>query len=143
MLLGVTGWGRRRSALAGAAREQAGVTKLLPVAQSWWYASVQAEPLSLPMRSVVAAPSPGCSPVAPTRRSPSAPPRDLYPTAPLPTCPPPLLQVQYPDALPTMTLDLSNIRLFAAYLSKTEIKFDLVRAGTITPQVLVWCATNP
>lgn len=29
-----------------------------------------------------------------------------------------LLQIQYPDALPTMSLDLSNIRLFAAYLAK-------------------------
>ena len=35
-------------------------------------------------------------------------------------------QIQYPDALPTMALDLTNIRLFAAFLAKTEIKFDLV-----------------
>ncbi|PSC70875.1 putative aarF domain-containing kinase 1 [Micractinium conductrix] len=38
------------------------------------------------------------------------------------------VKVQYPDALPTMSLDLSNIRLAAAFLSKTEIKFDLVSA---------------
>lgn len=38
------------------------------------------------------------------------------------------VKVQYPDALPTMALDLSNIRLAAAFLSKTEIKFDLVSA---------------
>ena len=35
-------------------------------------------------------------------------------------------QVQYPDALETMSLDLKNIRLAASYLSKTELKFDLV-----------------
>ncbi|KAL4431977.1 hypothetical protein ABPG77_000244 [Micractinium sp. CCAP 211/92] len=38
------------------------------------------------------------------------------------------VKVQYPDALPTMALDLSNIRLAAAFLSKTEIRFDLVSA---------------
>jgi ABC1 atypical kinase-like domain len=42
------------------------------------------------------------------------------------TPPPCLAQVQYPDALETMKLDLSNIRMAAAFLSKTEIKFDLV-----------------
>lgn len=36
--------------------------------------------------------------------------------------------MQYPDALPTMSLDLNNIRLAAAFLSKTEINFDLVSA---------------
>ena len=34
--------------------------------------------------------------------------------------------MQYPDALKTMSLDLKNIRLMASYLSKTELKFDLV-----------------
>ncbi|GAB4821653.1 hypothetical protein N2152v2_008699 [Parachlorella kessleri] len=38
------------------------------------------------------------------------------------------VKIQYPDALPTMALDLTNIRLFAAFLAKTEIKFDLVSA---------------
>lgn len=37
-----------------------------------------------------------------------------------------LWQIQYPDALKTMSLDLKNIRLMASYLSKTELKFDLV-----------------
>lgn len=38
------------------------------------------------------------------------------------------MQIQYPDALPMMTLDLKNIRAAAYYLSKTELKFDLVSA---------------
>eukprot|EP00887_Chlorella_sp_A99_P006757 scaffold3.g6757.t1 len=38
------------------------------------------------------------------------------------------IKVQYPDALPTMALDLSNLRLVAAFLSKTELKFDMVSA---------------
>lgn len=38
------------------------------------------------------------------------------------------VKIQYPNALRLMELDLSNIRLFAAFLSKTEIKFDLVSA---------------
>ena len=37
-------------------------------------------------------------------------------------------QVQYPDALPTMMLDLSHIRKFSGFLQKTEIKFDLLSA---------------
>jgi hypothetical protein len=50
-------------------------------------------------------------------------------------------QVQYPDALPTMSLDLSNIRLAAAFLSKTEIKFDLVSAvDELAAQVSGWLA---
>lgn len=36
------------------------------------------------------------------------------------------VKVQYPDALKTMSADLTNIRLMASYLSKTELKFDLV-----------------
>ena len=40
----------------------------------------------------------------------------------------PSLQVQYPDALPTMSLDLANIRLVSAFLQHTEIKFDMVSA---------------
>lgn len=57
----------------------------------------------------------------------------LTPAVPPPPPPPHALravvpQVQYPDALPTMALDLSNIRLAAAFLSKTEIRFDLVSA---------------
>ncbi|KXZ54564.1 hypothetical protein GPECTOR_4g629 [Gonium pectorale] len=38
------------------------------------------------------------------------------------------VKVQYPDALPVMTSDLGNIRAAAYYLSKTELKFDLVSA---------------
>ncbi|GLC33499.1 hypothetical protein PLESTB_000081700 [Pleodorina starrii] len=38
------------------------------------------------------------------------------------------VKVQYPNALPVMTGDLSNIRAAAFYLSKTELKFDLVSA---------------
>ena len=35
-------------------------------------------------------------------------------------------QVQYPDALRIMEMDLGNIRLAAQYLTKTELQFDLV-----------------
>ena len=38
------------------------------------------------------------------------------------------VKIQYPNALPTMALDLKNLRLFANFLSKTEIKFDMVSA---------------
>ncbi|KAF5841271.1 ABC1/COQ8 ser/thr kinase [Dunaliella salina] len=38
------------------------------------------------------------------------------------------VKIQYPDALRTMTGDLKNLRAAAAFLSKTEIKFDLVSA---------------
>ena len=38
------------------------------------------------------------------------------------------VKVQYPDAAATMARDLVNIRSAAAFLSKTEIKFDLVSA---------------
>ncbi|GIL52828.1 hypothetical protein Vafri_8592 [Volvox africanus] len=38
------------------------------------------------------------------------------------------VKVQYPGALPVMVSDLKNIRAAAFYLSKTEIKFDLVSA---------------
>jgi len=38
------------------------------------------------------------------------------------------VKIQYPDALPMMTADLGNIRAAAFYLSKTELKFDLVSA---------------
>jgi predicted unusual protein kinase regulating ubiquinone biosynthesis (AarF/ABC1/UbiB family) len=38
------------------------------------------------------------------------------------------VKVQYPNALPTMALDLSNLRLLAAFLSKTELKFDMLSA---------------
>lgn len=67
------------------------------------------------------------------------------PESPLaPTAPPPVdlalawqqapadgivaVKVQYPNALPTMSLDLSNLRLLAAFLSKTELKFDMLSA---------------
>lgn len=38
------------------------------------------------------------------------------------------VQLQYPGSLPTMMTDLRHIRVFGAFLSKTEIKFDLVSA---------------
>jgi predicted unusual protein kinase regulating ubiquinone biosynthesis (AarF/ABC1/UbiB family) len=38
------------------------------------------------------------------------------------------VKVQYPDAAPTMARDLVNIRSAALFLSKTELKFDLVSA---------------
>ncbi|GFR52787.1 hypothetical protein Agub_g15404, partial [Astrephomene gubernaculifera] len=38
------------------------------------------------------------------------------------------VKVQYPGALPVMTADLANLRAAALFLSKTEIKFDLVSA---------------
>lgn len=38
------------------------------------------------------------------------------------------VKVQYPNALPTMSLDLSNLRLLGAFLSKTELKFDMLSA---------------
>ena len=56
---------------------------------------------------------------------PSHTPCSSLPSSP-PTSPPP--QVQYPSALGTMTRDLANIRAAAFYLSKTELKFDLVSA---------------
>jgi hypothetical protein len=40
------------------------------------------------------------------------------------------VKVQYPDAQQTMARDLVNLRAAAAFLSKTEIKFDLVSAVT-------------
>ena len=36
------------------------------------------------------------------------------------------VKLQYPDALKVMKQDLGNIRKWAAFLSKTEIKFDMV-----------------
>lgn len=36
--------------------------------------------------------------------------------------------MQYPNALPTMMLDLSSIRQWAGFLQKTEIKFDMLSA---------------
>ena len=38
------------------------------------------------------------------------------------------VQLQYPGSLPTMMTALRHIRVFGAFLSKTEIKFDLVSA---------------
>lgn len=38
------------------------------------------------------------------------------------------IKVQYPDALEIMKQDLSNIRTWANFLSKTEIQFDMVSA---------------
>jgi LysM repeat protein len=38
------------------------------------------------------------------------------------------VKIQYPDALGMMTSDLHNLRAVSAFLSKTEIKFDLVSA---------------
>ncbi|GMH36923.1 hypothetical protein BSKO_04796 [Bryopsis sp. KO-2023] len=38
------------------------------------------------------------------------------------------VKVQYPDALKIMKQDLRNVRSWAAFLSKTEIKFDMVSA---------------
>lgn len=38
------------------------------------------------------------------------------------------VKIQYPNSLPTMTMDLQSIRLWAAFLSKTEIKFDMLSA---------------
>jgi len=39
-----------------------------------------------------------------------------------------LLQVQYPDALSVMMGDLKQIRRFAGFIQKTEIKFDMLSA---------------
>ena len=38
------------------------------------------------------------------------------------------VKIQYPNSLPTMSMDLDNIRVWADFLSKTEIKFDMVSA---------------
>jgi len=38
------------------------------------------------------------------------------------------VKIQYPNSLPTMAMDLENIRVWADFLSKTEIKFDMVSA---------------
>lgn len=40
------------------------------------------------------------------------------------------VKVQYPDAYPTMALDLGNVKAAAQFLQKTEIKFDLTSAVT-------------
>lgn len=38
------------------------------------------------------------------------------------------VKVQYPDASEIMKQDLNNLRKWGAFLSKTELKFDLVSA---------------
>jgi predicted unusual protein kinase regulating ubiquinone biosynthesis (AarF/ABC1/UbiB family) len=38
------------------------------------------------------------------------------------------VKIQYPNALPTMALDLANVRAFAAFLAKAEVNFDLLSA---------------
>jgi hypothetical protein len=38
------------------------------------------------------------------------------------------VKVQYPDALPLFMKDLGNIRSLAGFLSRTELKFDMVSA---------------
>ena len=38
------------------------------------------------------------------------------------------VKVQYPDAYPTMALDLGNVKAAAQFLQKTEMKFDLTSA---------------
>ena len=38
------------------------------------------------------------------------------------------VKIQYPNSLPTMTMDLQSLRVWAAFLSKTEIKFDMLSA---------------
>ncbi len=40
------------------------------------------------------------------------------------------VKVQYPNAYPTMALDLGNVKAAAQFLQKTEIKFDLTSAVT-------------
>ena len=40
------------------------------------------------------------------------------------------VKVQYPDAYPTMALDLGNVKAAAQFLQRTEIKFDLTSAVT-------------
>jgi hypothetical protein len=51
----------------------------------------------------------------------------LRPPPPTPR-PPPAAQVQYPEAQQTMARDLVNLRAVAAFLSRTEIKFDMLSA---------------
>lgn len=38
------------------------------------------------------------------------------------------VKIQYPGALEVMKRDLINVRSWASFLSKTEIKFDMVSA---------------
>lgn len=38
------------------------------------------------------------------------------------------VKVQYPDAYPTMALDLGNVKAAAQFLQRTEMKFDLTSA---------------
>ena len=38
------------------------------------------------------------------------------------------VKVQYPNAYPTMALDLNNVKAAAAFLQKTELNFDLTSA---------------
>ena len=56
-------------------------------------------------------------------------------------------QVQYPNALPTMMLDLSSIRSWAGFLQKTEIKFDMLSAvdelaGQVQPAARRLCSCH-
>ena len=49
------------------------------------------------------------------------------------------VKIQYPNSLPTMVMDLENIRVWADFLSKTEIKFDMVSAvDELAKQVGRW-----
>ena len=49
------------------------------------------------------------------------------------------VKIQYPNSLPTMAMDLENIRVWADFLSKTEIKFDMVSAvDELAKQVGRW-----
>lgn len=82
--------------------------------------SAPAPPPALPCRS----PPPAALTLACTH-CPAVPSPSLLPYIPVVPC---RTQVQYPDALPVMTGDLRNIRAAAFYLSKTELKFDLVSA---------------
>jgi len=57
------------------------------------------------------------------------------------------MQVQYPDALPVMMGDLKQIRRFAGFIQKTEIKFDMLSAvdelaGQVLPLPIFLCTSN-
>ena len=73
--------------------------------------------LKLPAYDPQAAPSSSAIAASDARRSRHGPHKGIV-----------AVKVQYPNAYPTMALDLGNVKTAAAFLQKTELKFDLTSA---------------
>lgn len=73
--------------------------------------------LKLPASDPQAAPSSAAIAASDARRSRHGPHKGIV-----------AVKVQYPNAYPTMALDLGNVKTAAAFLQKTELKFDLTSA---------------